>query len=149
VASARTVQKSLRIRCETQEAIEALASEAGIDFSAAANQLLEEAVRARRCPGIVFTSGAGGRRATIAGTGLDVWEVVSTYRGLGRSAQRLQRAYHWLTEPQLRAALAYAELYPDEIERRIEQNTAWTPATLRTRHPALIPNAAPARRRAR
>jgi uncharacterized protein (DUF433 family) len=132
-----TVQKSLRIPRATQKAIEALAAEAGLEFSAAANQLLDEAVRARRCPGIVFTSGPAGRRATVAGTGLDVWEIIATYRALGRDERRLARTYHWLTEPQLRAALAYFESYPEEIETRLRQNASWTRASLRARHPAL------------
>ena len=132
-----TVQKSLRIPGETQRAIEELAAELGLDFSAAANQLLEEAVRTRRCPGIVFTSGPSGRRATVAGTGVDVWEIIATYRGLGEDQGRLRKAYHWLTEPQLRAALAYVELYPGEIEARIKRNESWSQTSLRARHPAL------------
>lgn len=132
-----TVQKSLRIPRTTQHAIEDLATEMGIDFSAAANQLLEEAVRARRCPGVVFTSGPSGRRATIAGTGLDVWELVATDRAQGKDERRLKKAYHWLTDAQLQAALAYADLYPDEIEARIRQNESWSPASLRARYRAL------------
>src|SRR5207249_4253416 len=99
-----TVQKSIRIPGKTARAIEELGAEAGLDFSAATNQLLEEAVRLRRCPGIAFTAGPSGRRATVAGTGLDVWEIVATYLSLGRDERRLREAYHWLMEPQVRAA---------------------------------------------
>ena len=137
-----SVQKSLRIPADTVREIEQLGAQSGVEFSAIANQLLEEAVRMRRCPGIVFSSGPSGRRATVAGTGLDVWEIVATHKSVGDDTRRLRRSYHWLTEPQLRAALAYAALYPDEIGARLRQNESWTPAALRTRHPALIARAA-------
>lgn len=132
-----SIQKSLRIPQETARAIEELGSSTGTDFSTAANQLLDEAVRMRRCPGIVFTSGASGRRATIAGAGIDVWEIVAAFESLGRDLRRLQKTYHWLPEPQIRAALAYYELYPDEIDDGLRRNVAWTPSSLRRRHPTL------------
>lgn len=144
-----TVQKSLRVPRETAEAIEELGAESGLDFSAAANQLLEEALRIRRCPGIVFTSGPGGRRATIAGTGLDVWEVIATYKSLGRSERKLREAYHWLSEPQLRAALAYYALYAEEVDARLARNGSWTPASLERRHPALDARSSRPRKRGR
>ena len=40
---------------------------------------------------------------------------------------RSWRSYHWLTEPQLRAALAYYQLYPDAIDARLEREESWTP----------------------
>jgi len=133
-----SVAKSLRIRRETLRAIEQLGSETGLDFSATANQLLDEAVRMRRCPGIVFTNGPSGRRATVAGTGVDVWEIIATYGHLGRSESRLRKAYDWLAEPQLRAALAYYAQYPDEIDARLERDASLSPAALARRHPPLV-----------
>ena len=143
-----TRQKSLRIPNSTAEAVEALAVENGTDFSAAANQLLDEAIRMRRCPGIVYTSGPSGRRATLAGTGLDVWEIVATHRSVGCDERRLSKVYHWLDEPQLRVALAYYGLYRDEIDARIACDDAWTPEEVHRRHPALTA-ASGHRRRAR
>lgn len=144
-----SVQKSLRIPDETIRAIEELATESGLEFSAAANQLLEEAVRMRRCPGIVFTSGPAGRRATLAGTGVDIWEIIATYRSLNRNEKRLRKAYHWLTEPQIRGALAYYELYPAEIERLLKQNDAWTSASVRGKHPSLVSRVSAPRKKQR
>jgi len=130
---AKTVTKSLRIPKETVEEIERAAR--GRDFSAAANELLSEALKMRRCPGILFADGATGRRARIAGTGLDVWEVIATYRSVGKSLRRLRAAYPQLDELKLRAALSYYECYPKEIDNRIAENEAWTPQTLKTRYP--------------
>ena len=132
-----TVQKSFRIPEDTMRQIEELGAESGQDFTATANQLLEEALRMRRCPGIVFTSGPTGRRATVAGTGIDVSEIVAAHRSLRADERRLRNAYHWLTEAQLRSALAYYERYPQDIDRRLQRNDGWTPASVRARHPAL------------
>ena len=98
------VQKSLRIPQETVKEIEQLASESGRDFSSIVKDLLIEAIKMRHCPGIIFAEGVTGRRARVAGTGLEVWEIVSTFKGVHQDFKRLKKAYHWLTEQQLRAA---------------------------------------------
>ncbi len=51
------VQKSLRIPQGTVEEIERIARETGRDFSSIAKDLLAEAIKMRRCPGIVFADG--------------------------------------------------------------------------------------------
>ena len=132
-----TVQKSLRIPSEIAKAIEEAAEASGRDFSAVANELIIEAMKMRRCPGILFADGPSGRRARVAGTGLDVWEIIATYRTLDRNVERLRRAYHWLSEAQLRAVLGYYAAYPDEIDRQITRNEAWTQEQLAQRHPSL------------
>ncbi len=134
----KTVTKSLRIPEETAQEIQQTASRSGRDFSSVANELLAEAVKMRRCPGIVFADGPTGRRARIAGTGIDVWEVIATYKSVGKSWKRLRTAYHWLDETKLRAALGYYECYPKEVEARIQQNESWTPDRLRQRYPWAV-----------
>jgi uncharacterized protein (DUF433 family) len=133
-----TVQKSLRIPGDVAQAIAEAAEAAGRDFSAVANELLVEAVKMRRCPGVVFADGPSGRRARIAGTGLDVWEIIAAYQSLDRDFARLLATYHWLSEVQLRAALGYATAYPAEIEQQIARNTAWTLERLTDRYPSLV-----------
>lgn len=113
--------------------------ERGQSWSAAATELLSEAVRMRRAPGIAFTDGATGRRAVVVGTGLDVWEIVATWMAIGRSWGELRRCYDWLSEPQLRAALGYYELYPDEIDARLGREEAWTPERVRAEMPFVRP----------
>jgi uncharacterized protein (DUF433 family) len=71
----------------------------------------------------------------VAGTGIEVWEIVSTYRSVGKSLERLKKAYYWLTAEQLRAALAYSEAYPEEIDQLIDQNERWTEKGLKERYP--------------
>jgi uncharacterized protein (DUF433 family) len=134
-----TLQKSLRMPENLVKAITDAADASGRDFSAVANELLQEAVAMRRCPGITFMDGATGRRAVIAGTGVDVWEVVYAYEHSNRDLARLRQAFNQVAEPQLRAALAYATLYPQEIRRRIADNDAWTPERIAQEFPAFVP----------
>ncbi len=131
------VQKSLRIPQETVKEIERIASESGLDFSAIAKDLLSEAVKMRRCPGVIFADGVTGRRARVSGTGLEVWEIIATYKSVKSSFKRLQNAYHWLTEQQLRAAIGYFSLYREEVNRQIEQNESWSPKKVLDNYPFL------------
>ena len=80
---------------------------------------LSEAEKMRRVPGIIFADGAAGRRARIAGTGLDVFEIIKEYLACDRDLYCLLGAFHWLTWDQLNAALTYYEQFPDEIDKRL------------------------------
>lgn len=131
------VQKSLRMPETLVKSIEEIAMETKKDFTAAANDLLEEAIKSHQCPGIVFTEGVNGKRAKIAGTGIEVWEVISSYKSMQKNAKRLAQAYHWLTEQQVNAALGYYRLYSDEIDGLIEKNESWSRESLQKKHPFL------------
>jgi uncharacterized protein (DUF433 family) len=133
------VQKSLRLSEETVKEIDKLAKERGEDFSATAKNLLEEAIKMRRCPGVMFTLGVSGRRARVAGTGIEVWEIIAQYKSLDNDQKRLQQAFHWLTPGQIKAALGYYAAYPGEIDELIARNEQWTEETLEKRYPALSP----------
>ena len=89
-----------------------------------AEQLLEEVEKQRRVPGIIFADGPTGRRARIAGTGIEVFEVMWSYRANGENRERLAAEYDWLRPDQLDAALAYAEAFPEEIERHLQRAEA-------------------------
>lgn len=133
-----TIQKSIRIQESTLREIDQIARDSGREFSSIANELLEEAVRMQRCPGIIFTEGTSGRRARIAGTGIEVWEVISTYKGVNKDFDRLSKAYHWLTEQQLRSALGYYRVYSKEIDHLITQNEELTREHVHKRYPFLV-----------
>jgi uncharacterized protein (DUF433 family) len=133
----QTVQKSLRIPRETFDDIEKIASETGREFSSIAKDLLAEAVKMRRCPGIVFVNGVRGRKAKIAGTGLDVWEIIATYISVNNNFPRLRKAYHWLSDQQLQAAIGYYTAYRDEIDSLIEQNESWNRKAVVDHYPFL------------
>jgi uncharacterized protein (DUF433 family) len=133
----RAVQKSIRIPSETLDEIETIALESGRDFSSVTKDLLAEALKSRRCPGIVSADGVSGRKARMAGTGLEVWEIIATYKSVNREFTRLRNAYHWLTEQQLRTATGYYLAYPTEIDQLIEKNESWTKEKITERYPYL------------
>ena len=132
-----SIQKSMRIPREMIEGIQGIARERNKDFSTVTKELLEEAIKMHRCPGIVFSEGVRGRRARIAGTGIEVWEVIAAYKGMGESLERLKTAFHWLSEPQLRAALGYYRGYSEEIDGLVSQNQEWTRQSIHERFPFL------------
>ncbi len=105
-------------------------------------ELLDEALRMRRAPGIAFVDGAAGRRAVVAGTALEVWEIVQTWKDVGGDEGELSRAFPWLQPMQLRAALGYFELFPEEIEARLAREAAWTPERVWDELPYARPPAA-------
>jgi uncharacterized protein (DUF433 family) len=96
------------------------------EWSAGVLTLVEEAIRMSRAPGIVFVDARNGRRAAIAFTGLEVWEIIRFWKE-HRDWEVLRREFEELAEPQLRAAVNYYALYPEEIDARLEREEYWTP----------------------
>lgn len=128
--------KKIRISEELEREIAQEAQKRGKPWSAMAAELLEEGIRMRRVPGIVFVDGAVGRRAAIEG-GLDVWEIIATWQEGGRSYEELRQNYPWLSERQLRTALSYYERYPTEIDARLEAEAQWPPERVWQEFPFL------------
>jgi len=137
----KTVQKSIRLPEEAVKEIEALASGTGKEFSGVARDLLIEAIKMRRCPGVTFADGPTGRRARIAGTGIDIWEFIAMFKGLGENYDKLKKTYHWLSDQQIRSALSYYALYPNEIDEKIIRNENITQKQAIKRFPFLSKSA--------
>jgi len=135
----KTRARGLRIPEELERQIEREGRERGLSWTGAALDLLSEGVRMRRAPGIVFADGATGRRAVVAGTGLDVWEVIRTWQEGGESLDDTRANYPWLSEAQIRAALGYYELYPEEIDDRLNREREWTSERVRRELPFATP----------
>jgi hypothetical protein len=79
----------------------------------------EEAARTERHPGIAFRGAEGSRRAWVAGTALDVWEIVAAYGEMGRNRVLEESS---ISEDRLDAALAYHRAYHDEVDEKILEN---------------------------
>lgn len=131
------IQKSLRMPEEIIKEIEALSRDSAMDFTAVVNELLEEALKMHRCPGIVFTEGTSGKRARVAGAGIEVWEVVAAYKSVEEDFKRLKKTYHWLTDQQLKTAIGYYRLYPEEIDAIISENEGLTQKEIQRKYPFL------------
>lgn len=86
--------------------------------------LIDEGLKMRRFPGIVFRDGPTGRRAGLA-SGPDVWEIVRDLKRHGAGADSADDQIHLVAEetglaPELIGLAAdYYATFPDEIDDRI------------------------------
>lgn len=113
-------------RPEVVARLKAEAAARGESSSALAEELIDEGLRTRRHPLIVFRDGPTGRRAGLAG-GPDVWEVASGIVGGDVAADgRRARAVEvfGLSPRQVDAALGYYAEFTDEIDAAIAANEA-------------------------
>ena len=53
--------------------------------------------------------------------------------------EQLKAGYYWLPEHQLRAALAYAEAYSEEIEEALREDASWTAERAWATYPFMKP----------
>lgn len=127
--------RGIRLPEELDRQIEREMDRSGANWSEVVVRLLEESVRMRRAPGVVFSDTPSGRQAVLAGTGLGVWEVVAAWKAADESREGLRRRFSWLPELRLDAALNYYALYPDEIDGRLERERGWTEARIREELP--------------
>ena len=86
-----------------------------------AQRYIEEGLRHEAHPAIHFVDGPAGRRASLLGTGLDVWEVIAVVRdnegNVSEAAAYLERPVNLV-----QAAVTYYAAYRDEIDGWIEAN---------------------------
>lgn len=127
----------MRLRSSVRTALERWAQRDRRSVAEVAQELLEEGLRMRACPGIYFATEPSGRTARIAGTGLGVWEVLRDFVE-DRNVERVKEAFAELSASQFRAALLYFESYPDDVRARVEANAALTPEVLEQRYPGLV-----------
>ena len=112
---------SMRMKDDLASHLEAEARRTGESKSRLAHRLLEEGLRMRAHPGIVFRDGPAGRRPAVMG-GPDVWEIIRIATNTGTTGEGALAAIveHMDLRPDLaRAAVGYYAAYPDEID-------AWT-----------------------
>jgi len=132
--------RSIRLVDRVDEGIQTLARRSGRDVSAVVNEMLDEGLKMRRIPGITFSDTHHGRVARVAGTGLAMYEIMRAFRDMDNDPDRLRTAYHWLSDQQLRSALAYAEAYPDEMEQRLREDAEWTRERVWETYPFMRPD---------
>jgi uncharacterized protein (DUF433 family) len=126
---------SVRLDKSVLAAIRAQARTTGKSLSRVIREMLELMLRMQRFPGIIFVEGPAGRRAHLAGTGLDVWEVIALLQE-HQAVSKLQEHFHHLSPMAIQVARAYAEAYPEEIETFLALNDQ-TPGQLKQKLPWL------------
>ena len=115
VARARgSVHFNARLPRDVSERLRHYADRRRISASAAAVELLDEALRMEGHPGIDFRGTPLGRQAFVTGTGLSVWELHHVWLDHGSKTKRVLKNYPHLNGAQINAAVTYAKAYVHE-----------------------------------
>jgi uncharacterized protein (DUF433 family) len=107
----RSFRFSERLLASLQER----ARERGESANSLAERLLEEGLRREDHPLITFREGPAGRRAALAGTRLDVSQVIDTLRESGNSIASTAE-YLGVAAPYVQAAVRYYAEFRDEVD---------------------------------
>ena len=110
-----TTNRSLRLDTSLVEELQRQALARGQSANALAERLIAEGLRQNEHPLIAFREGAGGRRAAVVGTRLDVWQVIDTVRASDNS---IAAAAMYLDVPEagVQAAIRYYAAYGQEVD---------------------------------
>lgn len=115
---------SFRLPEDLLDRIAEAASERDTSVTALVSMLLDEGLKVRRFPGVVYRDGPSGRRAGVSG-GPDVWEIITALKSAaGSGEQRLRGVSEEIGLPTslLRVALDFYAAHPDEVDARITAN---------------------------
>ena len=107
---------TIRLGAEVMKAVQATATRAGRARSEMMAELVRLGLEILRYPGITFVEGAAGLRAHIAGSGLDVWEIVMVHRAHKGAEEATLKHLRQLSGRQLKTALAYYQDHRQEVE---------------------------------
>lgn len=94
----------------------------GTSVTSLVSTVLDEGLKTRRFPGLVYRDGPAGRRAGLVG-GPDVWEIVRDLRHTpGRGMKRVENlaAEIALHPGRVRLVLDFYSAHSDEIDRLID-----------------------------
>ena len=115
--------RSFRLQSGLLDALQRRARESQEPLSTIAERYLDEGLRHDEHPLIVFRTGAMGRRATLAGTRLDVAQVIETVKHSNNSTHDAAE-YLSIPEPWVRGCVRYYADFPDEIDEWIQRTRA-------------------------
>jgi uncharacterized protein (DUF433 family) len=107
----------------TFDELERRAHERGVARNALTERYIAEGVKMDEHPEIAFREGALGRRALLAGTRLDVWQVIETVRNSRNSVQEAAD-YLGLPPARVQAAVDYYAVNREEIDEITERERA-------------------------
>ena len=113
---------SFRLDDQLMQRLEVESEAASMSVTSLVSSLLDEGLKSRRFPGVVYRPGPTGRRAALVG-GPDVWEVIrDLQRAPGRGMERVECLARELGISVSLVTLAtdFYCAFPEEIDARIE-----------------------------
>lgn len=123
MSNTRSVVISMRLPAESGNRLRRMATRHGWTPSDASARLVEEGLRRAEFAFIDFRDSAAGRQAYIQGSTLAVWEIMLLVRSYKSDTSAVARHLHW-PAAKVRAAINYAEGFPEEIERALSEDAA-------------------------
>jgi hypothetical protein len=112
---------SFRLPEDLLDRLEREGQTTGTSVSSLVISLLDEGLKTRRFPGVVYRDGPAGRRAGLLG-GPDIWEIVRDLRHApGKGMKRIASLAADIDVPvdRVRLAADFYAAHPDEIDRMI------------------------------
>ena len=113
----------MRLPAESGRRLKRMASRHGWTASAASARLVEEGLRRSEFAFIDFRDSTAGRQAFMQGGSLAVWELAMLLRAYKNNVAAVARHLGW-PEAKVRAAVHYAEAFPEEIAAALADNDA-------------------------
>jgi hypothetical protein len=110
----------MRLSKRLEVLVDREARRTGRSKGAVVETLTDEALRMRMFPGIAFRGADWERRAWVIGTAFDAWQLVEAYQDMGSVARVAEDGS--AGERQIRLALDYYKMFPDEIDQAIAEN---------------------------
>ena len=114
---------SMRLPVASSDRLKRMANRYGWTPSDASARLVEEGLRRSEFAFIDFRDSAVGRQACIQGSSLAVWEVIFLLQAYKDDLAAVAKHLEW-AKAKVQAAVSYAEAFPDEINRALEENRA-------------------------
>lgn len=111
-----SVPVTTRLDSDLLKAVQARAARRRRSRSDMLAELIRLALDVLRYPGVTFVEGPAGLRAHVAGSGLDVWEVVMVNRAHKGEGVAILKHLPQLSRRQLTTALAYHRDHRQEID---------------------------------
>ena len=112
---------SFRLPEELLDRLDSEAISAGSSATTLVASILDEGLKTRRFPGIVYRDGPTGRRAAVVG-GPDVWEIIRALKQTpGKDERRVRTLADelGLSTTQIRLAIDFYGVNPGEVDDRI------------------------------
>ncbi len=119
--TSRSMVVSMRLPVESGRRLKRLANRHGWTASDTSARLVEEGLRRSEFALIDFRDSPVGRQAYVQGSSLAVWEVMMIVRAYKGDPARAAKHLEW-PEAKVRAAVHYAEAYPDEVNEALAEN---------------------------
>lgn len=137
MGTTRSVVISMRLPAESGHRLRRMATRHGWTPSDASARLVEEGLRRSEFAFIDFRDSPAGRQAYIQGSTLAVWEVLLVVRSYKADVASVAKHLAW-PKAKVQAAINYAEVFSQEIEEALSENTATDFGALKRMLPAAV-----------